>query len=228
MGLSLPRDAAGLMLRHANDRSSHFPASRLSLLGRNFEWFEIASSGSSSRTTRPRIPGQSATGAHLQQAPASRCASAARRKTGAQRAQSAGRHTQHHSLDAPRRSHHREQTLHSSNAASTSSTLRPPSCRARSEGSSVRLPWLRAANARQNRCVSTGVAETIAICGEPHHQRFACVDRDSQRRVPAGASGAAAQVSAWALSSCSTMGVGACVHESARAHPAARVVGFRR
>lgn len=45
VGVSTPRDAAALMLRHANDRSSGFPASRLALLARNFEWFEIASSG---------------------------------------------------------------------------------------------------------------------------------------------------------------------------------------
>jgi DNA-binding transcriptional ArsR family regulator len=45
IGVSAARDAAALVLRHANDRSSDFPAARLSLLARNFEWFEIASSG---------------------------------------------------------------------------------------------------------------------------------------------------------------------------------------
>jgi DNA-binding transcriptional ArsR family regulator len=45
VGVSTPREAAALMQRHANARSSDFPATRLALLGRNFEWFEIASSG---------------------------------------------------------------------------------------------------------------------------------------------------------------------------------------
>jgi DNA-binding transcriptional ArsR family regulator len=44
VGVSAPRDAATLMLRHASDRSSDFPAARLLLLAQNFEWFEIASS----------------------------------------------------------------------------------------------------------------------------------------------------------------------------------------
>jgi len=45
LGISSARDAAGLMLRHANERSTDFPATRLVLLGRNFEWFEVAASG---------------------------------------------------------------------------------------------------------------------------------------------------------------------------------------
>lgn len=44
IGVSAPRDAAALMARHAQQRSSDFPALHLSLLARNFEWFEIASS----------------------------------------------------------------------------------------------------------------------------------------------------------------------------------------
>jgi DNA-binding transcriptional ArsR family regulator len=43
LGLPSPRAAATLMLRHANNLSSDFPASRVLLLGRHFERFEIAS-----------------------------------------------------------------------------------------------------------------------------------------------------------------------------------------
>ena len=39
------RATASEMLRHANERSNGFPASRLLLLGRNFEWFAISSAG---------------------------------------------------------------------------------------------------------------------------------------------------------------------------------------
>jgi len=45
MGVAEPRECAMLLARHANARSTDFPAMRLTLLGRNFEWFAIASSG---------------------------------------------------------------------------------------------------------------------------------------------------------------------------------------
>jgi DNA-binding transcriptional ArsR family regulator len=45
IGGSSARGAAELMVRHANQRSMSFPASRLSLLARNFESFVITSSG---------------------------------------------------------------------------------------------------------------------------------------------------------------------------------------
>jgi DNA-binding transcriptional ArsR family regulator len=45
VGLVDVHEAAELMSRHANARSTDFPAARLTLLGRNFESFVIASSG---------------------------------------------------------------------------------------------------------------------------------------------------------------------------------------
>lgn len=45
MGVSDPRECALLLARHANARSADFPAVRLALLGRHFEWFSVASSG---------------------------------------------------------------------------------------------------------------------------------------------------------------------------------------
>lgn len=45
VGLADAHEAAELMSRHANARSTDFPAARLALLGRNFESFVIASSG---------------------------------------------------------------------------------------------------------------------------------------------------------------------------------------
>ncbi|HET6347683.1 MAG TPA: hypothetical protein VFH88_01235 [Candidatus Krumholzibacteria bacterium] len=45
IGVRNPREAADLMADHANARSTDFPAARLLLLARNFEWLEITSSG---------------------------------------------------------------------------------------------------------------------------------------------------------------------------------------
>ena len=45
VGLADAHEAAELMSRHANARSTDFPAARLALLGMNFERFEIVSSG---------------------------------------------------------------------------------------------------------------------------------------------------------------------------------------
>jgi DNA-binding transcriptional ArsR family regulator len=47
VGVAGARECAELMLRHANARSTDFPASRLALLGRNFESFVISSAGAS-------------------------------------------------------------------------------------------------------------------------------------------------------------------------------------
>lgn len=47
VGLSDAGEAAELMSRHANDRSTDFPATRLFLLGRHFESFTITSAGRS-------------------------------------------------------------------------------------------------------------------------------------------------------------------------------------
>jgi hypothetical protein len=45
LALPGPRETAELMLRHANARSTDFPASHLALLGRHFESFVISSAG---------------------------------------------------------------------------------------------------------------------------------------------------------------------------------------
>ena len=45
LGIKSARECAELMMRHANARSTDFPAVRLVLLGRNFESFAIGSSG---------------------------------------------------------------------------------------------------------------------------------------------------------------------------------------